>query len=142
MPDSRPAHRFHHLGYATRSIARALRMHNSLGYRQESAGFEDPGQGVAGLFVIGAGPRIELLENLPGSDTLTPWIDAGIKVYHYAYETEDLIASLAAAREDRAKVIVEPVPAVAFNGRQIAFAMYRNGLLVEFIEAMASLQEA
>ena len=100
----------------------------------EQAAFADPIQGVQGCFMVGAGPRIELLENLPGADTLTPWLSAGIKMYHLAYEVNDIHAALVWARERRGIVKVSPVPAVAFGGRLIAFVFFRNGLLTEFIE--------
>lgn len=125
---------FHHVGYATRSIARELETLELLGGRAESDAFEDPIQGIRGLFVVGNGPRIELLENLPGSTTLDSFLDAGIKLYHVAYEVDSIDDALRWARSVRAKVTVEPVPAVAFGGRPIAFVMFRNALLVEFIE--------
>ena len=125
---------FHHLGYATRSIDREYAVLSRAGYAAESLDFEDPTQGVRGRFVVGAGPRIELLENLPGRATLDPFLDAGTKLYHLAYELDAIDDGLAWAREGRARVTVEPVPAVAFGGRLIAFVIFRNGLLIELIE--------
>ncbi len=125
---------FHHLGYATTSIEKDASLFQFIGYAQEGADFSDPVQGVAGRFMVGTGPRIELLENLPGSETLTPWLNAGIKLYHFAYEVADIEAALAWAASQRAKTTVFPVPAIAFGGRYIAFVMFRNGLMLEFIE--------
>lgn len=133
-PPQPAGHAFHHLGYACVSIAREITVLQALGYAQEGEHFRDPAQGVEGCFMTGAGPRIELLQNLPGAATLTPWLNAGIKLYHLAYEVADLHAALAWARAQRAVVKVEPVPAVAFGGRRIAFVFFRNGLLTEFIE--------
>jgi methylmalonyl-CoA/ethylmalonyl-CoA epimerase len=58
---------------------------------------------------------------------------SGIKLYHLAYETEGLATSIATMRAQGAKLVVEPVPAVAFAGRDIAFLMLRNRMLVELI---------
>ncbi len=127
-------HEFHHIGYATSSIERELSTFSQLGYCSEGDAFTDPIQGIRGLFLVGAGPRIELLESLPGSATLTPWLAGGIRMYHLAYTVTDIAAAVAWARAQRARITVEPVPAVAFQGRSISFAMFRNGLLVEFIE--------
>ena len=139
MPDDTPTmpagHAFHHIGYACTTITRERSVLEAMGYRLEQAAFSDPVQGVHGCFMVGAGPRIELLENLPGSDTLTPWLSAGIKMYHLAYEVNDIHATLAWARGRRGIVKVRPVAAVAFGGRLIAFVFFRNGLLTEFIEA-------
>lgn len=131
LPDG---HAFHHIGYATAAIGPERDLFEFLGYRQEGECFADPAQGVAGCFMCGPGPRIELLENLPGSATLTPWLTAGIKMYHFAYWVDDAKAAIDWARESRAKVVVHPVPAVAFGGRRIAFVVFRNGLMLEFIE--------
>ena len=72
---------FHHLGYACTSITRERTVFELLGYKQEGSDFSDPIQGVHGCFLVGPGPRIELLENTVGSRTLTPWLDAGTKLF-------------------------------------------------------------
>lgn len=127
---------FHHVGFATASIERESGFFEGLGYRVEGVDFEDPRQGVRGRFMTGPGPRIELLESLPGRVTLTPWLQAGVKIYHMGFEVTDLEASLSWIRGQGAKVVVKPVPAVAFGGRCIAFAMLRNRFMIELIEAV------
>lgn len=134
LPNVPEGYEFHHLGYATTSIERERAIFEFLGYRIEGASFVDPVQGVAGCFLVGPGPRIELLENLPDARTLAPWIEASIKIYHLAYWVDDIEAAINWARTQRAKLTVKPVPAVAFGGRLISFVMFRNGLLLEFIQ--------
>ena len=129
-----PQFEFHHLGYATRGIDRERRVFENLGYRIEGETFVDPAQGVTGCFLVGAGPRIELLENSPGEETLTAWLNAGVKVYHFAYRVPDIEAAIDWARSKRGKVTVSPVAAVAFGGAKICFVMFPNGFLIEFIE--------
>lgn len=130
-----PGFTFHHLGYACASIARERSAFELLGYRLEGNPFSDPNQGVHGCFMNGAGPRIELLENSEGSNTLTPWLDAGTKLYHLAYEVDSTLdEALRWVQRERARVVVKPIPAVAFGGRYICFAMFRHGLLIELIE--------
>lgn len=131
LPDG---HVFHHIGYATASIEREMATFALLGYRPEGEGFSDPVQGVSGCFVVGPGPRIELLQSLPGAKTLQPWLDSGVRMYHLAYLVDNIEQATAWARAQRARITVEPVPAIAFDGRRIAFAMLRNGLLIEFVE--------
>jgi methylmalonyl-CoA/ethylmalonyl-CoA epimerase len=125
---------FHHIGYATKSVEREIETFAKLGYCLEGKPFTDQVQGVSGCFLVGPGPRIELLESLSDSKTLVPWLEAGIKMYHLAFLVDDIHKSTGWARQQRARVTVEPVPAVAFAGRYISFVMFRNGLLVEFIE--------
>lgn len=125
---------FHHLGYACASLAKDRAQFEQLGYALEGDAFVDPVQGVTGVFLIGPGPRVELLEDVPGSSTLKPWLDKGVRIYHFAYEVPDMDQALAWARTQRAITTVQPVPAVAFGGRRIAFVMLRTGLMLEFIE--------
>jgi len=133
-PSLPEGHVFHHIGYATASIERELSTFALLGYRIEGEYFTDTVQGISGCFVVGPGPRIELLQSLPGATTLAPWLASGVRMYHLAYLVDDIGQATAWARAQRARITVEPVPAVAFGGRRIAFAMLRNGLLIEFVE--------
>lgn len=125
---------FHHIGYATSSLVREREFFKNLGYVQEGLDFNDPEQGILGCFLKGPGPRVELLENLPGSDTLTPWLNTGIKMYHLAYQVEDLDKAIFWARSQRGIMTVAPVPAVAFEGRRICFFAFRQGPMLEFVE--------
>lgn len=135
LPDG---YEFHHIGYATLSIERERRSFEFLGYRLEGEPFTDPTQGVAGCFLTGPGPRIELLENLPAADVLAPWITAGIKLYHFAYWVDDIATAIEWLRGQRAKVTVPRVPAIAFGGRHISFVMLPTGLMLELIEKTLS----
>ncbi|MHB8544097.1 MAG: VOC family protein [Leptospirales bacterium] len=134
LPNLPNGYKFHHIGYATTSIENELGLFEFLGYRLDGNLFSDSVQGIAGCFLVGPGPCIELLENLPGSNTLTPWIKARVKMYHFAYQVDDINEAIDWARNQGAKVIVRPVPATAFMGCCISFMMFRSGLMVEFIE--------
>jgi methylmalonyl-CoA/ethylmalonyl-CoA epimerase len=89
---------------------------------------------VSGRFLAGGGPRLELLIPLTSEGHLTPWLKSGVKLYHWAHETSDFEVELGRLRGEGAKVVVAPVPAVAFGGRRIAFLMLPNMLLTELIE--------
>ncbi len=136
MPLLPAGYEFHHIGYATESIDRETELFKFLGYEIEGQPFIDEVQGVSGCFLFGPGPRIELLENLPDTDTLTPWINAGVKMYHFAYWVDDIDKAIDWAISQRARIIAQPRPARAFGGRLICFVMFRNGLVLEFIERM------
>lgn len=125
---------FHHIGYAANSITSDRELFLNLGYSQEGDSFEDHNQGIRGCFLTGPGPRIEILENLSGCTTLTPWLNAGIRFYHFAYLCHYVDEAMDWACGHRGRVIVAPIPAVAFSGRRIAFAIFRNNLMIEFIE--------
>jgi methylmalonyl-CoA/ethylmalonyl-CoA epimerase len=120
------------LGIATDSLQQDHWAYGALGYRSEGAIVVENLQGVRGQFLVGGGPRLELLEPLPGSETLAPFLSRGIKCYHHAYEVESLEDSLAALRAAGAKQLAPPVDAAAFNRREV-FLMLPNRWIVELI---------
>jgi methylmalonyl-CoA/ethylmalonyl-CoA epimerase len=126
---------FHHFGVACRDLDRESRSYSMLGYVAEGEDFEDPGQGVRGRFLVGGGPRLELLVSLPGRDVLEPWLASGHRIYHQAFTTRDLEAAHRALRDAGGRTVVAPVPAAAFEGRRICFVMLRTMSLVELIES-------
>jgi len=127
--------RFHHLGLATRELSAETTQLEGLGYRPEGPPFIDQAQGVRGQFMIGAGPRIEVLTPTNGSRTLETWLLRGIKIYHQAFEVADLDAEVARHQKAGAIVVSSPMRAVAFSGRRVAFVMLPNLLLIEMIES-------
>jgi catechol 2,3-dioxygenase-like lactoylglutathione lyase family enzyme len=133
--DAGPELRFHHVGVACTDIrAEAARL-ALLGYTVEGDEFSDETQGVRGLFMAGQSPRLELLEPLTNAPAgvLTPWLKHDVKLYHLAYMVRDLANTIGHLRGQGAKLVVRAVPAAAFDGRQIAFLMLRNRMLIELI---------
>ena len=126
---------FHHIGYATKSIKQEINFFTCLGYFQESPVFVDENQGIKGCFMVGDGPRIELLENLPSSKTLSPWLKKGINMYHFAYLVNDITFALHQCQLVSSILLSKPTPSVAFDGRKIAFVIFKNNFLVELIES-------
>jgi methylmalonyl-CoA/ethylmalonyl-CoA epimerase len=124
---------FHHVGVACHDLESETRRFASLSYTTEGLDFTDPVQGIRGRFLIGGGPRLELLVPLTADGVLTPWLKTGVKLYHLAYEAPEFEGEIARLRGEGAKVVVPPVPAVAFGGRRIAFLMLPNMLLAELI---------
>lgn len=129
---------FHHVGVACKDLDREQAAYELLGYAPEGEDFVDPVQGVRGRFLVGGGPRVELLVDLPGSTTLVPWLRGPARTYQQAYESATFDASVAALTAAGARVVSPPVPAVAFGGRRICFVMLRTMTLVEVIESTGS----
>ncbi|MFN3431705.1 MAG: VOC family protein [Candidatus Sericytochromatia bacterium] len=126
---------FHHMGLACRDLDTEIAAWAILGYRLEGSPFEDPIQRVRGCFVVGAGPRLELLMPLDDTSPVMPWLAKGVKFYHQAFETVDIRRALDTLKARRGKVVVPPTPAVAFQGREIAFVLFPNMMLIELIQA-------
>jgi methylmalonyl-CoA/ethylmalonyl-CoA epimerase len=126
---------FHHIGIACTDLDAEAASLASLGYTPEAHDFTDPVQGIRGRFMVGGGPRLELLVSSGDSRVLTPWLDRGVKMYHLAYEVRSLPEAMDRLIAGRARVVSDPRAAVAFGGRQIAFLALPNMQLVEIIEA-------
>lgn len=133
VPETFSHWRFHHLGVACQNILSEMNPWINLGYHKEGDTFVDPVQGVKGLFLTGPGPRMELLEDLPGESTISPWLNKGIKIYHQAFEVDDLDCEIENLVKFRAHIVVDPVSSVAFSGRRISFLMLRNMALIELV---------
>ena len=125
---------FHHIGYASKSIETELKIFELIGFSIEGDFFEDKLQGIRGCFIKGNGPRIELLENLPNSNQLSGLISKGINMYHFGYKVNCIEESIKKLLTKRSKLIVNPTPSVAFNGKNIAFLLFKNGLIIEVIQ--------
>jgi len=129
-----PGARFHHIGVACRDLVRELDGLRGLGYEPSGPQFSDPRQGVLGVFLEGPGPRLELLAPSGESRVLEPWLSGNAKMYHLAYEVPQLRAALGAVSAAGARLVSRPVPAVAFDEREICFVMLRSIFLVELIQ--------
>jgi methylmalonyl-CoA/ethylmalonyl-CoA epimerase len=125
---------FHHVGVACRELHFEVERLAPLGYRLEGSFFVDNTQGVEGAFLVGGGPRLEILRPVHEEGVLRPWLNAGTKLYHLAYAAGDQLQEEASAlRKQGAKLVVPPVAATAFSGAEICFLMLPNMLLVELI---------
>ena len=130
-----PDLRFHHVGLACRRLESEQRAHELLGYRVEGEPFSDPIQKVDGVFMTHGPMRVELLAPTTEDSPIQDYLRRGIRLYHEAFETADIRASIASLEAGGARLVTGPVTAVAFGGREIAFVMLRSMSLVELIQS-------
>lgn len=124
---------FDHMGIAVVDLENELKRFAALGYTKQSE-FEDPIQGVGGLFLTGNGPCIELLANLPGSKTLTPWLkNTDFRPYHLAFKTDSMAMSRSRLESIGSKLVKKPEKSVAFKDQEICFMSFSNIFLIELI---------
>lgn len=125
---------FHHIGVATENIEKEFESYQMLGYRKEGEFFEDHEQGIRGLFIVADGqPRLELLENLSGSTTLDIWIERKVKMYHFAYQVQNIEKVMDIFNKNKIKTI-SPLKISAYFKKRISFLMVSSSFLVELIE--------
>ena len=125
---------FHHIGVACSSLERDRKAFQFLGYQAESPCFTDSSQGIMGQFMVANNqPRIELLQNLEGSTTLTPYLEKGVKLYHFAYSEDQIEKACEYLVKCRAKMM-SPLKESVYFGKRICFLMLSNMFLIELVE--------
>ena len=130
--------RLNHIGVATPSISRSIRMCRTLlGATVIGEPFDIAAQGVKICFVDAPNTQIELLEPL---DTASP-IAGFLKrnpvggQHHVCFEVPDISAAATALKTKGAKVLGEP--RVGAHGTPVVFVHPQDmgGMLVELMEA-------
>jgi len=125
-----------HIGIVVGSLDDAQSYYvQQFGYRPVGGRIMDPLQDVELQFLEDdAGVRVELIRPLSGDSPAARAVKQGGGLNHICYRVKDLDASVTALVANDAKLVREPRPAVAFNGRRVAFLYTRQRELVEFVE--------
>ena len=125
-----------HIGYAVKRIDRAITAFQKLGYEFEPV-IDDTDRNVKLAFGDKDGYRIELvapLDKKQGSPVDQYLSNAVGTPYHICYESESLDAEIEELKAQGYKVVIEPRPAVAFDGRRVVFMMNIGFGLMEIVE--------
>jgi methylmalonyl-CoA/ethylmalonyl-CoA epimerase len=128
---------FHHVGVAVPDLSAAIRDYRALfGYEVTMGPIDDPIQKVTACFMSrGHGdPVMELIAPLGPHSPIDRALKKGGGVHHICYAVPDMPGAIRHLTGHGAFLLGEPVPAVAFNLRQIAWLMTEHGLLVELLE--------
>jgi methylmalonyl-CoA/ethylmalonyl-CoA epimerase len=130
--------KLHHVGFVVRSIQDCgSSFAQALGGTWDGKIFFDPLQKVHVTFFAGrtnTDPLIELVEPGAEDSPVTRFLQRGGGLHHLCYEVNDLEGHLEFCKSVGNTIIRPPVPAVAFGGRRIAWAVTRKKLLLEFLE--------
>jgi methylmalonyl-CoA/ethylmalonyl-CoA epimerase len=129
--------RLHHVGFVVVNIERSVTgFINSLGMSWDGAIYEDPIQKVKVTF-LATGPtcaQIELIEPAGDDSPVNRFLAKGGGQHHLCYEVDDIERALDVLKSRKASVVQQPCPAVAFDGRRIAWLITREKLVVELLE--------
>jgi methylmalonyl-CoA/ethylmalonyl-CoA epimerase len=128
---------FHHVGVAVRDLPSATESLKRLfKYTATSGPFDDPIQRVSVLFLSrGDGDTVlELVAPLGPDSPITRTLEKGGGTYHVCYEVPNIIAAVEHLRNEGCYLLSGPVPAVAFEMREIAWLMTPAQLLVELVQ--------
>jgi methylmalonyl-CoA/ethylmalonyl-CoA epimerase len=129
-----------HVGVAVPTLGPTTELLSALfGYEVVSGPFDDPIQKVSVNFLATSGndaAEIELIAPLTEDSPIkTTLAKGGGAAYHLCFETTDIDQALVHAKDNGCIVIAPPVPAVAFDGRRIAWIYTRSRQLFELVEA-------
>ena len=129
-----------HVGVAVPSLdATTELLSNLFGYQVTSGPFDDPIQKVTVNFLKTSAEdptEIELIAPLTPDSPITSLLSkSGGGSYHLCFETTNIEAALAHAVSLGCMVVAAPAPAVAFNGRKIAWLYTKSRQLFELVEA-------
>lgn len=129
--------KFKHLGVAVPDLQKALLVYRDLlGYQLASGPFDDPIQKVSVCFLRPAqeGPELELVAPLAADSPVRKILGSGGGAYHLCYEAEPFDDALRELSGKGCVTVSEPVPAVAFGGRRIAWLYTPTRQLLELVE--------
>lgn len=135
-----PEPSLHHIGYVVPSIAESLeRWQATLSVVSVSAIFRDDIQRAQVLFLefASGGPTLELVEPVGGDSPVAGFLQKGGGLHHLCFEVDDLQEQIRRVKARRGMLLRRPQPAVAFGGRQIAWMITRDKLLVEYLQRWA-----
>lgn len=126
----------HHVGFVVESINNTAEgFALSLGTTWDGKIFEDHLQRVKVTFLVsGKGASLELVEPCGMNSPAASFGRRGGGLHHVCYEVPALDEQLRAARSSGGIVVKPPLPAVAFEGRRIAWVFTRYKLLIEYLE--------
>jgi methylmalonyl-CoA/ethylmalonyl-CoA epimerase len=130
---------FHHVGFVVAGIAASVEgFVHLLGAKWDGCIYEDPDQRVKVTFLTTrrGDPQIELVEPAGDDSPVLRFLrEKGSGLHHVCYEVDDLERSMAEMKARGAMIARRPKPAVAFQGRRIAWILTAEKLLVELLEA-------
>jgi methylmalonyl-CoA/ethylmalonyl-CoA epimerase len=112
---------------------------NLFGYKVVSGPFDDPIQKVSVNFLAKSNEdvaEIELIAPIAEDSPIRSMLakDGG-GAYHLCFATSDMDGALIHAKNNGCIVVSGPVPAVAFQGRKIAWIYTRSRQLFELVES-------
>lgn len=128
--------KFHHVGYAVKSIEKTLPFFNDLGYVSSNI-YVDKIQNVR-VCLLNNDQEV-LIELVEGLDELNSPVcgflnKIGITPYHICYTVDDIDQAILKMRDRKYTLLFNPVPAAAFSSRKICYMFNHNIGLIELLE--------
>ena len=127
--------KFHHVGIAVHSIEETAKWYFNMGYSLTET-FDDTIQNVNIAFLKrDDSPLMELVQPVDKTSPVYNILKKlGVTAYHFCYEINNIQKAIEELEKQDFKLLVEPVPAIAFNNRKICFLYNLEVGLIELLE--------
>ena len=132
----RTAVNLHHVGVVTKNLSECIKLYRALGYSELKLVYDPVQMASIALMHRPGEPMIELIAPEDEQSPAHKWlqrIKAG--AYHICYEVVSLPEMIAFMRERSFALVMDAVPAVAFDNRRVAFLWSALTGLVELVES-------
>ena len=124
-----------HIGYAVKSIDKAKRSLEVLGYSFEPT-IEDKDRNIFLCFGELDGYRIELVAPMGEKTPVDMHLSKiGPTPYHICYKSDEIEKDIELLKANRYKVSVPLAPAVAFGNKRVVFLYSLSAGLIEIVES-------
>ncbi len=127
--------RLHHVGIVTKKLSECVKLYQALGYSEKRQVYDPLQKASIALMERPGELMIELIAPECEESPAHKWLDR-IKAgtYHICYEVHSLGDATGALRKLGFGMIMDPVPAVAFDNRRVVFLWSALTGLVELVE--------
>tara|TARA_B100001248_G_C26984276_1_gene276060 strand:+ start:94 stop:477 length:384 start_codon:yes stop_codon:yes gene_type:complete len=126
--------KFHHIGYLVNNFNSAIRDFKKFNYKKKKSVITDNNLKVQIQFLVNGNNIIELVKPHKKNIGLLSLLKKKNYAYHFAYKVRNLDKTLVALKK-KFKIIVNPVPAKAFNNKKVAFLKMKNDFIIELIQS-------
>ena len=126
--------KFHHIGYLVNNFNSAFKNFKKCNYKKKKSIIIDNNLKVKIQFLVNGNNIIELVKPHKNNIGLLSLLKKKNYAYHFAYTVKNLDKTLVRLKKNF-KIIVNPVPAKAFNNKKVAFLKMKNDFIIELIES-------
>tara|TARA_Y200000002_G_scaffold202775_1_gene167294 strand:+ start:1964 stop:2350 length:387 start_codon:yes stop_codon:yes gene_type:complete len=126
--------KFHHVGYLTNNINKSIKEFTKINYKKKGNLYDDKKLLVKVQFIINSNNIIELVKPYKKNYNLQEFIKKNFFAYHFAYKVKNLNKAIKKLTINNFRLIVNPVPAKAFNNKNVAFLKMKNNFIIELVE--------
>ena len=126
--------KFHHIGYLVNNFNSAIKDFKKFNYKKKKSIIKDNNLKVQIQFLENGNNIIELVKPNKKNIGLLSLLKKKNYAYHFAYKVKNLDKTLVMLKK-KFKIIVNPVPAKAFNNKKVSFLRMKNGFIIELIQS-------